>query len=308
MTLASEHVADNHATFEQDVVPYMRKLYPAALRMTRNPSDAEDLIQETFARAYVAFHQFTPGTNLSAWLYRILANTFINTRRKRGREPAQSLFGELGELHVPDTLMTQTARSAEEEALNRLADSDILRALRELPEGFSATIYLADIEGYPYKEIAEIMGTPIGTVMSRLHRGRQQLRARLMAYARGRDAQPGPVSVPPPADARPASSPAADAGPASSPAADAGPASPPAADAGPASPPAADARPASPHQAPSPAALSHPASPHPASPHPAAPHPASPPPGPSRPARRPPRWRGGHPSLRGVSLVGQKAS
>jgi RNA polymerase sigma-70 factor, ECF subfamily len=253
MTLASEHVADNHATFEQDVVPYMRKLYPAALRMTRNPSDAEDLIQDTFARAYVAFHQFTPGTNLSAWLYRILANTFINTRRKRGREPAQSLFGELGELHVPDTLMTQTARSAEEEALNRLADSDILRALRELPEGFSATIYLADIEGYPYKEIAEIMGTPIGTVMSRLHRGRQQLRERLMAYARGRDAQPQPA-------------------------------------------------------APLPAASPHPASPtSAASPRPASHHLASPPPGPSSPAR-PPRWRGGHPGLRGVSLVGQRAS
>ena len=263
MTLASEHVADNHATFEQDVVPYMRKLYPAALRMTRNPSDAEDLIQDTFARAYVAFHQFTPGTNLSAWLYRILANTFINTRRKRGREPAQSLFGELGELHVPDTLMTQTARSAEEEALNRLADSDILRALRELPEGFSATIYLADIEGYPYKEIAEIMGTPIGTVMSRLHRGRQQLRERLMAYARGRDAQPRPASPPPAASPHPAS--------------------------------------------PQPAASPHTASPRPASPRPASPRLASPPPGPPRPAR-PPRWRGGHPGLRGVALVGQKAS
>jgi RNA polymerase sigma-70 factor, ECF subfamily len=198
MTLVNEHVTD-HATFEQDVVPYMRKLYPAALRMTRNPSDAEDLIQETFARAYIAFHQFTPGTNLSAWLYRILANTFINTRRKRGREPAQSLFGELGELHVPDNVMSQAARSAEEVALNRLADSEILRALRELPEGFRATIYLADIEGYPYKEIAEIMGTPIGTVMSRLHRGRQQLRARLMAYARGRDDRPRPVGLPHPA-------------------------------------------------------------------------------------------------------------
>ena len=191
MTLVNERVTDehvtDHATFEHDVVPYMRKLYPAALRMTRNPSDAEDLIQETFARAYAAFHQFTPGTNLSAWLYRILANTFINTRRKRGREPAQSLFAELGELHVPDTLMSQTARSAEEEALNRLADSDVLRALRELPEGFSAAIYLADIEGYPYKEIAEMLGTPIGTVMSRLHRGRQQLRARLTVHAGGRD-------------------------------------------------------------------------------------------------------------------------
>jgi RNA polymerase sigma-70 factor, ECF subfamily len=201
MTLVNEHVTD-HATFEQDVVPYMRKLYPAALRMTRNPSDAEDLLQETFARAYVAFHQFTPGTNLSAWLYRILATTFINTRRKRGREPAQSLFGQLGDLHVPDTLMGQTARSAEEEALNRLADSDVLRALRELPEGFSAAIYLADIEGYPYKEIAEMLGTPIGTVMSRLHRGRQQLRARLTAYARGRDDQTLSVGLPRPAAPR----------------------------------------------------------------------------------------------------------
>jgi RNA polymerase sigma-70 factor (ECF subfamily) len=186
MTLA-RHATDEHTRFEEEVVPYMRRLYPAALRMTRNPSDAEDLIQETFARAYVAFHQFSPGTNLSAWLYRILANTFINTRRKVRREPAQSVFSEFGELLVPETLLGQAARSAEEEALDRLADSEVLRALRDLPEGFSATIYLADIEGYPYKEIAEIMGTPIGTVMSRLHRGRQQLRARLMAYARGRE-------------------------------------------------------------------------------------------------------------------------
>src|SRR5215469_12144496 len=159
MTLVNEHVTD-HATFEQDVVPYMRKLYPAALRMTRNPSDAEDLIQETFARAYAAFHQFTPGTNLSAWLYRILANTFINTRRKRGREPAQSLFAELGELHVPDTLKSQTARSSEEEAMNRLAGCALLAAWREEPAGLVIATYPADIEGYPYKEIAEMLGTP----------------------------------------------------------------------------------------------------------------------------------------------------
>jgi len=185
MTLA-RHATDDHTKFEQEVVPYMRKLYPAALRMTRNPSDAEDLIQETFARAYVAFHQFSPGTNLSAWLYRILANTFINTRRKRRREPAQSLFSELGELLIPESLLSQAARSAEEEALDRLADSEVLRALRDLPEGFSATVYLADIEGYPYREIAEIMGTPIGTVMSRLHRGRRQLRGLLSGYAADR--------------------------------------------------------------------------------------------------------------------------
>jgi RNA polymerase sigma-70 factor, ECF subfamily len=199
MTLASQ-VTDEQLDFEQDVVPYMRKLYPTALRMTHNPSDAEDLLQETFARAYVAFHQFQPGTNLNAWLYRILANTFINGRRKLRREPAQSLFSELGEMHVPEVLLaSQAARSAEEEAMERLADSEVLRALRDLPEGFSTTIYLADIEGYPYKEIAEIMGTPVGTVMSRLHRGRERLRERLVAHARGREdagALPRPTAPP----------------------------------------------------------------------------------------------------------------
>jgi RNA polymerase sigma-70 factor (ECF subfamily) len=195
MTVAS-HVTHDHLSFEQDVVPYMRKLYPTALRMTRNPSDAEDLLQETFARAYVAFHQFQPGTNLSAWLYRILANTFINTCRKQGREPAQSLFSEVGELHVAERLLSQPVRSAEEEAMDRMADSEVLRALRELPQGFSATIYLADIEGYPYQEIANIMGIPIGTVMSRLHRGREKLRARLGAHARGRDGSALPVPAP----------------------------------------------------------------------------------------------------------------
>jgi RNA polymerase sigma-70 factor, ECF subfamily len=201
MTLASD-VSDEQLSFEQDVIPYMRKLYPAALRMTRNPCDAEDLLQETFAKAYVAFHQFRPGTNLSAWLYRILANTFINTRRKVRREPAQSLFSELGELHAPDKLCSQSHKSAEEEALDRLADSKITRALRDLPEGFRAAIYLADIEGYPYKEIAEIMGIPIGTVMSRLHRGRERLRERLLAPARGKDESSRPDDLPLPAPRR----------------------------------------------------------------------------------------------------------
>jgi RNA polymerase sigma-70 factor, ECF subfamily len=195
MTLA-KHAKDEPSSFEADVVPYMRKLYPAALRMTRNPSDAEDLLQETFARAYAAFHQFQPGTNLSAWLYRILTNTFINSRRKAKREPVQSLLGELGEMHVPDGLLTQRARSAEEEAMDRLAESDVLRALRDLPEGFSTAIYLADVEGYPYKEIAEIMDTPIGTVMSRLHRGRERLRARLKVHAHGRDSSTRADGVP----------------------------------------------------------------------------------------------------------------
>jgi RNA polymerase sigma-70 factor, ECF subfamily len=194
MALAVRHVTDDHARFEEDVVPYMRKLYPAALRMTRNPSDAEDLLQETFARAYAAFHQFSPGTNLNAWLYRILSNTFINSCRKVAREPQQTLTGEPADNWVADSarsrMHSSSARSAEEVVMERMADSEVFRALRDLPEGFSTAVYLADVEGYPYHEIAEMMGTPIGTVMSRLHRGRQRLRVRLAAHARGRHPLP----------------------------------------------------------------------------------------------------------------------
>jgi RNA polymerase sigma-70 factor, ECF subfamily len=178
-----EPTRDRTWRFEQDVVPFMNQLYPAALRLTKNAPDAEDLVQETMAKAYTAFHQFQPGTNLRAWLYKIQANTFINSYRKHRRQPATALSADFQEdWQVSTDPLSPPAPSAEAEALDRLANSDILSALRELPVEFRVAIYLADIEGYPYREIAEMMGTPLGTVMSRLHRGRTKLRHRLARY------------------------------------------------------------------------------------------------------------------------------
>ena len=160
----------------------MRRLYPTALRLTRNHCDAEDLIQETFAKAYLAFHQFRQGTNLKAWLHRILITTFYSSCRKRDREPAQVLAGDIRDSQGCHDVLGRYTRSAELEALDNLADSSVMRALSELPDSFKAAVYLADVQGYRYSEIADIMGTPLGTVMSRVHRGRRMLCSKLRAY------------------------------------------------------------------------------------------------------------------------------
>lgn len=176
------------ARFERDAIPMLDQLYGGALRMTRNPADAEDLLQETMVKAYAGFRSFREGTNLKAWLYRILTNTYINSYRKRQRKPAEYPTDEITDWQLAATAEHSSTglRSAEVEALESLPDTEIKEALQKLPEDFRMAVYYADVEGFPYKEIAEIMNTPIGTVMSRLHRGRRQLRSLLSDVARDR--------------------------------------------------------------------------------------------------------------------------
>lgn len=178
------------ATFTDDAMPFMNQLYATAVRMTRNPADAEDLVQETYLKGYKAYERFEAGTNLRAWLFRILTNTFINDYRKKQRRPKESDLEDVEDLYLYRKLGSATAqtlgRSAEDELLDQLSEAEVKQAIESLPEQYRLAVLLADVEGFAYKEVAEILDIPIGTVMSRIHRGRKRLQKELYDFGRRR--------------------------------------------------------------------------------------------------------------------------
>ena len=202
--MATDDASDEDARakrelFEEQALPYMDQLYAAAMRMTRNPSDAADLVQETYVKAFQAFGQFQQGTNLKAWLYRIQTNTFINNYRKNQRNPYQGTIDDLEDWQLggaESVTQSSSTRSAEAEAIDHMPDSVVKDALQAMPEDFRLAVYFADVEGFSYQEIADIMKTPVGTVMSRLHRGRRLLRDSLADYARERGIGAAPAATP----------------------------------------------------------------------------------------------------------------
>jgi RNA polymerase sigma-70 factor (ECF subfamily) len=190
----------DQAKFADQAVPFMDAIYAAALRLTRNPSDAEDLVQETYLKAYRGFGGFEEGTNLRAWLYRILTNTFINTYRSKKRRPDETEFDEVEDLYLYRRLggleAAAVGRSAEDELLDWFSEAEVKDALEALPEQFRMAVLLADVEGFSYKEIAEILDVPIGTVMSRLHRGRKSMQRSLYDFAASRRLLPDGFEAP----------------------------------------------------------------------------------------------------------------
>jgi RNA polymerase sigma-70 factor (ECF subfamily) len=190
----------DQATFADEAMEYMAPLYSAALRMTRNPADAEDLVQETYLKAYRGFGGYTEGTNLKAWLYRILTNTYINSYRAKKRRPDETTLDEAEDLYLYRRLggleAVTAGRSAEDELMDYFTDQEVKDAIEALPEQFRMAVLLADVEGFSYKEIAEIMDIPIGTVMSRLHRGRKALQKRLFEFASQRGLVPDSMADP----------------------------------------------------------------------------------------------------------------
>ena len=191
---------ERRTRFEDEVLPLLDRLYAAALRYTRNPTDAEDLVQETAVKAFRAFHQYEPGTNLKAWLYRVLHTTFLTMQRARSRRPLEAQLEDVEGMGDPDRASSGSGvgASAESEALAAIGSDEVRDALAALPAPFRLAVYLADVEGFAYREIAEVMDTPVGTVMSRLHRGRAALRAALAAHGRS-GSGPASGSAPEPA-------------------------------------------------------------------------------------------------------------